>query len=284
MQTIEWPFLATEAVSTGVLTFRELRRFHSAIYPGVWAPRGADLSTGDHARAAWLWSRRGGVVAGLTASAMLGAKWVRRDAPVELIHTNRRRPQNVIVRTEELCSAEWQLIAELPVTSPARTAFDLGRHCSLEVGVQRIDALMNATDVKVDDVLAVVGQHPGVRGLRQLRQTLALVDGGAESPQETRVRLLLMSGGIPKPETQLEFRDLHIRVDMGWREWKVAVEYDGIQHWEDSRQRSWDIERLALLEAAGWIVIRVSAEMLRRPQVIVDRVGRALISRGCPET
>ena len=96
------------------------------------------------------------------------------------------------------------------------------------------------------------------------------------------MRLLLVSGGIPKPETQIEFRDLQIRVDMGWREWKVAVEYDGIQHWEDSRQRSWDIERLALLEAAGWIVIRVSAEMLRRPQVIVDRVGCALISRGCP--
>jgi very-short-patch-repair endonuclease len=61
-------------------------------------------------------------------------------------------------------------------------------------------------------------------------------------------------------------------------------ELHGIQHWEDSRQRSWDIERLALLEAAGWIVIRVSAEMLKRPQVIVDRVGRALVSRGCPET
>jgi very-short-patch-repair endonuclease len=67
---------------------------------------------------------------------------------------------------------------------------------------------------------------------------------------------------------------------MGWREWKVAVEYDGIQHWENRFQRSWDIERIALLEAAGWIVIRVSAEMLSRPLVIVERVKAKLRERG----
>ena len=59
---------------------------------------------------------------------------------------------------------------------------------------------------------------------------------------------------------------------MGWREWKIAVEYDGVQHWADGRQRAWDIERIALLEAAGWAVVRVSAEMLGRPQVIIDRI------------
>ena len=94
----------------------------------------------------------------------------------------------------------------------------------------------------------------------------------------------MIDAGLPKPQTQIEFRDLHIRVDMGWREWKVAVEYDGIQHWADSRQRSWDIERIALLEAAGWVVIRISAEMLSPPQVIIGRVGAALASRGCPIT
>jgi very-short-patch-repair endonuclease len=108
-----------------------------------------------------------------------------------------------------------------------------------------------------------------------------LADGGAESPQETRVRLVLVGAGLPKPETQIPFRDLHIRVDMGWREWKVAVEYDGLQHWTDSRQRSWDIERSALLDTAGWVVIRVSAGMLKRPEVIVERVRAKLRAAGC---
>ena len=95
-----------------------------------------------------------------------------------------------------------------------------------------------------------------------------------------------MNAGLPAPETQLEFRDEYgrpfIRVDMGWREWKVAVEYDGIQHWSDRRQRSWDIERIALLEAMGWVVVRVSAEMLTRPDVVTDRVRAKLRAAGCP--
>ena len=111
---------------------------------------------------------------------------------------------------------------------------------------------------------------------------MELTDSGAESPQETRVRLLLVNAGLPKPETQIEFRDLHIRVDLGWREWKVAVEYDGIHHWADGRQRSWDIERIATLEAAGWSVVRVSAEMLSRSDVIVERVKTKLRAAGCP--
>jgi len=69
---------------------------------------------------------------------------------------------------------------------------------------------------------------------------------------------------------------------MGWREWRVAVEYDGVQHWSDRRQRSWDIERIALLEGAGWVVVRVSAEMMSRPHVIVERVRAKLRAAGCP--
>ena len=56
----------------------------------------------------------------------------------------------------------------------------------------------------------------------------------------------------------------------------------GVQHWSDARQRSWDIERIALLEASGWTVIRVSAEMLRRPQAIIRRVVTELRAAGCP--
>jgi len=81
MQTIGWPFRAAEALEDGA--WRSwLRRFYQAIYPGVWVPRGAELSATDRARAAWLWSRRDGVIASLSASAMLGAKWI--DAHLRL--------------------------------------------------------------------------------------------------------------------------------------------------------------------------------------------------------
>ncbi|GAC1410070.1 MAG: DUF559 domain-containing protein [Mycobacterium sp.] len=243
-----------------------------------------DLSACERARAAWLWSNRNGVIAGLSAAAMLGAKWIEPGLPADLIHTNRRPPRRIQVYTDKLLSGETLVIEGMAVTTAARTAFDIGRRLDLKAGVKRIDALLNATRTDVGDIYALIQNHPGVRGLRQLRETLAVVDAGAESPQESLTRLLLLQAGFPKPQTQIELRDLHIRIDMGWREFKVAVEYDGVQHWTDRRQRSWDIERIALLEDAGWIVIRVSAEMLSRPHLLIDRVSGALSSRGCPKT
>jgi very-short-patch-repair endonuclease len=73
------------------------------------------------------------------------------------------------------------------------------------------------------------------------------------------------------------------RIDMGWEDWKVGVAFDGAQHWTDPAQRTRDIDRLAELEARGWVIIRVSADLLRdRPEVVVARVRRALRAAGCP--
>ncbi len=183
----EWqrPFRGWDAVEAGVLTTRQLRRLYVAAYPGVHIPRGAELSTVQRAAAAWLWSRGNGVLAGLSAAAMVGVKWIEPNMPAELIHSNRRPPPMLIVHSDELADGETQRIDGMRVTGAARTAFDVGRRLDLVSGVQRVDALMNATDVKVSDVDAVAARHPGVRGLTQLRRTLDLVDGGAESPYES---------------------------------------------------------------------------------------------------
>jgi hypothetical protein len=289
MQTIGWPFRAAEALEDGALTFRELRRFHQAIYPGVWMPRGADLSATDRARAAWLWSHRDGVIAGLSASATLGAKWIDGHLPAELIHTNRRPPSLITIHTDELLAGEAQAIRGLPVTTPARTAFDLGRRLSLEEGVRRVDALMNATDIKVDDIETVARTHPGVRGLRQLRQTLDFVDGGAGSPYESLTRLLLVQAGFPRPQTQIPVLDEYgfvvARIDMGWSEYLVGVDFEGAHHWTNPMTRTWDVERYHLLPELGWNDIRLTSGMLHNtPQRFLDRVGAALIARGCPKT
>ena len=266
-----------------------MRRFHAAVYPGVWVPRGVELTVGQRARAAWLWSGRGGVLAGLSASAVLGAKWIDADSPVELVHTNRRPPPGIAVRTDQLSSGETLIARALPVTTPARTAFDLGRRLPLLDGVQRIDALMNATDVKVAAVEDVIARHPGVRGLRRLRETPAFVDGGAESPYESLTRMRLVQAGFPRPETQIEVRDEHgrvfARIDMGWRDYLVGVDFEGAHHWTDPRQRNWDVERYARLPELGWLDTSVTSGILHnRPQQFLDRVGAPPIGRGCPKT
>jgi len=252
----------------------------------VYQRRGAELSAKDRALAAWLWSGKEAVVAGNSAAALLGAKWVDARLPAELV-TSRKRPSPLIVaRNETLDAGEILTVAGVPVTSPARTAFDLGRRSGLETAVIRVDALARATGVAVEDVQPLVEAHPGVRGLKQLRRVLLLMDAGAESPQETRTRLLLVAAGLPHPQTQIEVLDdwgcVLARIDMGWREWKVGIEYDGSQHWTDPRIRTNDIDRTAELQQRGWILIRVSAELLRhRRAVIVSRVREALSLHGC---
>ena len=148
----------------------------------------------------------------------------------------------------------------------------------------RIDSLLNATRCAPAEVKALAARYPGARGNRLLRSTLDLVDGGAESPQETRLRLLLIRNGFPRPVTQIPVTDKHGRVirriDMGWPQHLVGIEYDGGHHWTDPDAHAADITRLEFLAARGWLIIRVSSRQLRyEQQSIVRRVASALRQR-----
>ena len=281
---IDMPFRGSEALRRGDVTRNDLRTRYRPVFRDVYIPRDVELTAAMKARAAWL--STGATLAGLSSAAVLGTKWLDVHAPAEIVRADRHRQRGMVVRSYELAADEVRMVRDMRVTTAARTAFDIGRRRPVDQAVPILDALVNATGVKTADIGALADRRPGTRGIRRLRAALELVDGGAESPQESRVRLLLIGAGLPTPETQIEFLDefshAFIRVDMGWREWKVAVEYDGIQHWVDRRQRSWDIDRIALLEAMGWTVIRVSAEMLSRPWVIIERVRVKLRAAGCP--
>ena len=128
-------------------------------------------------------------------------------------------------------------------------------------------------------------RYPGARGLRRLRAALPLIDGGAASPKETWLRLLLIDAGLPRPTTQVPVLDGYWPVaflDLGWEQFKVAVEYDGDHHRSDRRQYVKDQRRLRKLEQLGWIVIRVIAE--DKPDGVVRCVRSALRRRGLCET
>jgi very-short-patch-repair endonuclease len=280
------PFLGSEAMAGGRLTRHQLRTRYRRLYRDVYLAPGVELTAASRARAAWLSMGDTTTLAGLSAAAVLGTKWLDAGQPAEVIKADRGHQPGIVVRSYDLHAAEIMHVRGMRVTTPARTAFDIGRTRPTEDVIPILDALLRATDTKPADVLAIADARPGARGVRRLTSLLDRVDGGAESPKETQLRLLLVDAGLPRPETQIEFRDrwgrVRVRVDMGWREWKVAVEYDGLQHWADARQRSWDIERIALLEASGWTVIRVSAEMMSRPHVVIGRVVAKLRAAGCP--
>ena len=275
------PFVGSEALATGLLNRHQLRTRFQAVFPDVYLERGRDPSLQDRIAAAWLWSGRKGTIAGLSAAALHGAKWIADDAPVELIHTNLRAPPGLATRRATVADNEVQIVGGRPVTTPARTAFDLGRRGGLNSAVARLDALTRATGLPTDDIAAVAARHRGARGLRQLESVLELVDSGAESPQETYLRLALIRAGLPRPRTQVPVYDdggaVVAYLDMGWPELRVGVEYDGDHHRTDRRQYVRDIRRLELLEELGWLVVRVVVE--DHPVDVLRRVRRAVESR-----
>ncbi|ORA15132.1 hypothetical protein [Mycobacterium arosiense] len=274
-------FIGSEAVAAAMLTDYQLRRWHRPIFRDVYVPKRHEPTLDERIYGAWLWSRRRAVISGVAASALHGARWVDTSAAIELVARSARPQAGLIVRNEVLGADEMTTIRRLPVTSVARTAFDLGRHLPCGLALARLDALMHAAPFSFEDVAVLAKRHRGARGLRRLREVLPLVDGGAASPKESWLRLLLIEAGFPKPATQIPVNDgwrtLSL-LDMGWEEFMVAVEYDGDQHRTDRKQFVKDINRLARLTDMGWIVIRVVAE--HRPEEIVERTRRALMRRG----
>lgn len=283
--TVMRPFLGTEALAAGTVNRYQLATRYTSMHRNVFIPAGAEPTANDRAVAAWLWSGRKATAAGLSAAALHGSKWIDSRLPAELIHTSRHHTQGIVLHSDRLTDDESCSADGVTVTTPARTAFDLGRKPGLTEAVVRLDALVQATDLAMTDVALLANRHPGARGIRQLRQAITLADDGAESPQETRTRLVLTSAGLRPTHTQIEVYDpsgyFVGRVNMGWREHLVGVEYDGAHHWTDPAQRRRDIDRIAELEALGWRIVRVSSDMLgRRPHVVVDRTLTALRAAG----
>ena len=257
------PFIGSQAITSGALTPYRLRSRFVAVHPDVYVPLGTTLTASTRARAAWLWSRRRGIVAGRSASALHGAKWIDDSSPAELLYKNRNPPTGIHTWSDSIIEDEVQQIGEVTATTPARTAFDLACRNPTAKAVAMIDALARASRLNVEDVQFLAERHKGHRNIRRARHALTLVDGGAESPRETWLRLLVIEAGYPRPQTQIpvcgEYGELVAVVDMGWEDVKIALEYEGEHHRISRAQFQRDIERYEALAELGWIAIRVTA-------------------------
>lgn len=144
------------------------------------------------------------------------------------------------------------------------------------------DAVLNRHDVDAGRTIDVwkhgAGPHSAV-----LREVARRAREGAESPPESRTRLLLVLAGLPEPVVQHEafVAGRRRRFDLAYPELKIAVEYDGSCHYASEAQKQADIVREDELRCAGWIVIRVvSVGIFRDPASTLARVADALTQRG----
>lgn len=276
------PFIGSEAVAAGRLTKYDLSSKLVAVHRDIYVPRGTPLTAVPRAQAAWLWSRRRGVVAGQSAAALHRAKWVDDRGPAQLLYDDRRPPKGVTTWSDRVEDDEVQLIAGMRVTTPARTALDLACRYPLGKAVAAIDALARATHLKMTEVELLAQRYRGRRGIRRARVSLDLVNAGADSPRETWVRLLLIRAGFPRPQTQIpvydEYGQLAAVIDLGWEDIKVGVDYEGEHHRTTRLEFNKGIRRHEMVTGLGWLDVRVTVEDCEA--AIIGRVAAAWERRG----
>jgi hypothetical protein len=255
------------------------------IFRDVWAHKDLPDSRDTRLAAVKLILPDGAFICGPTTA------WVRgidvQDRRSDLIwigcrtgHRLRTR-SGCMVREITVDDADLELVDGVWMTTALRTSFDCGRWLSLVEGVVVADALTHAELVDLGALSRYAEAHRGLRGIRQLDRVIELTEPLTESPMETRVRLLLVLSGLPRPEAQVVVRDrggvFVARGDLGYEAHRVMVEYDGAWHW---KQRMADERRREAMRRQGWEVIVISSDdYYKFAAHTVERVRDALARR-----
>ncbi|MFT4262195.1 MAG: type IV toxin-antitoxin system AbiEi family antitoxin domain-containing protein [Nocardioides sp.] len=185
-------------------------------------------------------------------------------APIETAALRGRNPtdrRDVVGRSRDLGVDDVMVVAGVRVTTPLRTALDLGcelRRREAMAGMNDLARLHRFTSL---DLAAELPRFKGRRGVVQLKDLVPLVRHVMESPRESWTWLAIADAGLPLPECQL-WVDVDgvptYRLDFGYPVQKVAVEYDGVAaHLAAPEQRRHDEERRRRLQLLGWTVIVV---------------------------
>lgn len=175
----------------------------------------------------------------------------------------------------------------IPVTTPARTAFDLAGVVPFARLERDVDDLLHRGLVTVGQLQRVFFSlaRRGRRGTAPMRALLAELDGDYVAPAtelERRARRLFAERGIVMPRFEVHVGDDEAwigRVDCLWEEAKVIVELDGHKHHGGLVARSADRRRDNQLMAAGWRVLRLTwVDLVERPDEAVAWINEALRS------
>lgn len=162
------------------------------------------------------------------------------------------------------------------VTEPAWTAVEIARNLVRPRALATFDAALRSKACDVGALVRAATGRAGRPGIGVVRELIALARATAESPMESEARLVMLDGGLPEPVLQLKIADRYgrvWRVDFAWPENKVIVEYDGYPFHKTPQQIRHDHEKRAALEEAGWRVLGITSEDVRRyPARMLDRI------------
>ena len=159
-----------------------------------------------------------------------------------------------------------------------RTVLDLADRLPFVEAVVAVDMALHQGLLGLDELGTYVARNSGRKGVVRLRGVLDAAEPASESPMETRLRLLLVLAGLPRPMAQVRLHDDHgrfvARTDLYYPSQRLCLEYDGATH-RDSLVD--DDRRQNRLLNAGFRLLRfTAADVLGIPDEVVAQVRAAL--------
>jgi hypothetical protein len=171
-------------------------------------------------------------------------------------------------------------VGERAATAPAWTAVEVARSLRRPRALATLDAALRSGACTRGEIWRAATQQAGRRGIVAVRDLLPLADGRAESPMESEARLAMIDGGLPTPELQFEIVDGNgelRRLDFAWPDFRVAVEYDGLDWHSGPDAMRNDRRRHAALLDIGWVVISILFDDVRhRAWDFVSRIDQQI--------
>jgi very-short-patch-repair endonuclease len=284
-------FRGTDVVGDGLLTPDALRSSAwRRLFRGIYADASLPESHGLRVRSARLLAPAWAVFSGRTAAYLHGATaLVGPGHPVEISIPAGRQfgpVSGLRVRRVPLPGSDVTRSGAFAFTTGLRTALDIARTEPVIDSVPALDVLLAGGVVALHELRDAAADLTGVRGARTARQAASWADPRAESPPESRLRVILALAGL-HAVPQFTVRDatgaFAGRVDLAFPAQRVAVEYDGAWH-AAAGQLGRDRRRLNRLAAAGWVVFHVTARDLYDVDALVAALRALLASRKCGES
>ncbi len=219
-----------------------------------------------------------GALLGLPVRASVGQ--IHVSVPADVV-TPRRRP-GLITHQRRMYEAPVH-VQGVPVSRPAQLFLDLASVLDLAELVVVGDALL-AGRLDLPTIQRYLAERPRHRGVLRAREAATLLRQHVDSPQETRLRLAIVRAGLPEPEVNVPVFDAAGgwigSPDLGYRQYRIAIQYEGDAHRTNRRRWRQDIARDEAFTDSGWLVLRAVADDIVRPQPFLGRLTRRLRERG----
>jgi hypothetical protein len=293
------PFTLSMAPSLGLTKRRVLGGVRDGVLVrllrNVYIRSDVDLTVEVRARAANLVISPHAVVCDRTAAWIWGVDCFRLreldvDPPLETFtlrgHRACDRPE-IRGGQRDLRPRDWVVVGGVRVTTPLRTATDLGCVLDRRDALSAMDALAREHGLRSADFVVELPRFAGRRGVVQLRELSALVDPRAESFGESWTRLEMHDHGLPRPNVNwwVEVDGVPTyRLDLAYPRAKIAIEYDGEKFHSTAEDRQADANRREWLKRHGWTVIVVTKDSFTDQAIAVwiEEVRTALKAAQTP--